>query len=361
MIKLLLINIFLKEFQMSNRIIWIDFIKVFSMLAVIILHAASPILYRLNHIDMGNWMAGNIYEGMVRMAVPLFFMVSGVLLLGSKKQESLIDFFKKRFSKVVIPLLVWSLVYILITKYSHGKDIDIFTHILYSFNKPQYYHLWFMYAILGIYLILPILKIFMQNSTKELQWYFVGLWFVVAIALPFFNHFHFIQLWVKSHLPMMVGYMGYLVLGYLLSQIKLNKKIFFIALFFIVLASFGTIYGTYTLSMEAGKFKGFFHGNFGLFTFTLAVGYFIVLRYIGEKVLVNQHKISSAITMISATSLGIYLVHPIFLRVFNKIGFNVFAGPAYLMIPAVAFVTLLCSFIVIYLIQKIPVVKQIAP
>ena len=331
------------------------------MLAVIILHASSPILYRLNHIDMNDWMTGNIFEGMVRMAVPLFFMVSGVLLLGSKKEEGLATFFKKRFSKVVIPLVVWSLIYILINKYSHGKDIDILTHILYSFNKPQYYHLWFMYSILGIYLILPILKIFMQNSTKELQIYFVGLWFVVAIALPFFNHFHFIQLWVKSHLPMMVGYMGYLVLGYLLAQIKLNKKIFFTALFFVFLASFATIYGTYILSIEAGKFKGYFHGNFGLFTFTLAVAYFIVLKYIGEKILVNHHKISQTITLISASSLGIYLIHPIFLRVFNKLGFNVFAGPAYLMIPAVALVTFACSFIVIYLIQKIPVVKQIAP
>jgi len=346
---------------MLNRIVWIDFIKVFSMLAVIVLHSASPILYRLKHIDFSDWMAGNIYEGMVRMAVPLFFMVSGVLLLGSKKEESLVDFFQKRFSKVVIPLLVWSLVYILITKYSHGKNIDILTHVFYSFNKPQYYHLWFMYAILGIYLILPILKIFIQNSSKELQWYFVGLWFVVAVALPFFNHFHLIQLWVKSHLPMMVGYMGYLVLGYLLAKIELNKKIFFTALLFIVLASATTAYGTYYLSTEAGKFVGYLHGNFGLLTFILAVTYFIILKFIGEKILVKHERVSSAITLISASSLGIYLVHPIFLRVFNKLGFNVFAGPAYLMVPAVAIVTLLCSFIVIYLIQKIPVVKQIAP
>ena len=346
---------------MSNRLLWIDLIKIFSMFSVIILHAASPILYRLNHIDFSDWMSGNIYEGMVRMAVPLFFMVSGVLLLGSKKEESLVDFFKKRFSKVVIPLLVWSFIYILITKYSHGKDIDILTHILYSFNKPQYYHLWFMYAILGIYLILPILKVFIQNSSKELQIYFVSIWFVVAVALPFFNHFHFIQLWIKSYLPMMIGYMGYLVLGYLLAQIKLNKKIVFTALIFIVLASTATIYGTYQLSIEANKFVGYLHGNFGPFTFILAVSYFIVLRYIGEKFLSDTSKVSQTITLLSATSLGIYLVHPIFLRVFNKLGFNVFAGPAYLMVPAVALGTFIASFIVIYLIQKIPVVKQIAP
>ena len=346
---------------MSNRLIWIDLIKIFSMFAVIILHAASPILYRLNHIDFTDWMSGNIYEGMVRMAVPLFFMVSGVLLLGSKKEESLTSFFKKRFSKVVIPLVVWSFIYILISKYSHGKDIDIITHIFYSFNKPQYYHLWFMYAILGIYLILPILKIFIQNSSKELQVYFVAIWFVAAIVLPFFNHFHLIQLWVKSHLPMMVGYMGYLVLGYLLAQIKLNKKILFTALLFIILASTATIYGTYYLSFEAKKFVGYFHSNFGPLTFILAVSYFIVLRYIGEKFLGNYHRLSQTITLISASSLGIYLVHPIFLRVFNKLGFNVFAGPAYLMVPAVALGTFIASFIVIYLIQKIPVVKQIAP
>jgi len=346
---------------MTNRIIWIDFMKIFSMFAVIILHSSAPILYRFNHIDFSDWMTGNIFEGMVRMAVPLFFMVSGVLLLNSKKEEGLLDFFKKRFSKVVIPLLVWSLFYILITKYSHGKNIDIFTHIIYSFNKPQYYHLWFMYSILGIYLILPILKVFIKNSNQQLQWYFIGLWFIAGVVLPFFNHFHFIQLWVKSHLPMMVGYMGYLVLGYLLAKITITKKLFFTALLFIVLGSTATAYGTYYLTNEASKFVGYFHGNFGLFTFILAVAYFIALKYIGENILVKYEKTSNIITLISASSLGIYLIHPMFLRLFNKLGFNVFAGPAYLMIPAVAIGTFLASFIVIYIIQKIPVIKQIAP
>ena len=233
--------------------------------------------------------------------------------------------------------------------------------MLASLNKPQYYHLWFMYSILGIYLILPLLKILIQHSSQTLQIYFVGLWFVASVFLPFFNHFHFIKLYVSAHLPMMVGYMGYLVLGYLLAKVTITKKIFFTSLLFVILGSIGTIYGTYYLTEKAGKFVGYFHGNFGLFTFILAVAYFLVLKYIAEHLLTQQHRVSQIITLLSASSLGIYLVHPIYLRILNKLGINVFAGPAYIMVPTVALIAFVLSFVTIYLIQKIPVIKQIAP
>ncbi len=58
----------------------------------------------------------NIYNSMMRMAVPLFFMASGALVLNSK-QENLSIFFKKRLLKVVIPLIAWSLIYIIFKIY----------------------------------------------------------------------------------------------------------------------------------------------------------------------------------------------------------------------------------------------------
>lgn len=343
---------------MLNRILWIDLIKIFSMFAVVFLHSAAPILDQIEKIDFSDWMTGNIYDSMVRMAVPLFFMVSGTLLLNSN-EESLSIFFKKRFLKVVIPLVAWSFIYIMLRKYGGSQDINILKNMLYSFNGPIYFHLWFLYTILGIYLFLPILKVFIKNSSQNLQIYFIILWAISVSIIPFINNFT--GLHIKSHLPMMVGYIGYLVLGYQLAKIQLTKRIFYISLFFILVSTLSTVFGTYYLSEKAHKFIGFFYEYFSISTLVQAISYFIFLKYIGENIFQKSIKISQTITTLSLASLGIYLIHPIYIKVLNKVGISVFNGNPIVMIPTTAILTFILSFITIFIIQKIPIVKHITP
>ena len=108
---------------MKERILWIDIVKIFAIFSVLILHSSSPILYMIGKIELDIWQIGNIYDSLVRMAVPLFFMVSGALLL-NQKEEALSRFFSKRFVKVIIPLIAWSIVYILFRKYALNQNID---------------------------------------------------------------------------------------------------------------------------------------------------------------------------------------------------------------------------------------------
>lgn len=327
------------------------------MFAVVVLHTAAPMLYKIGKVDFSDWMTANIYDSMVRMAVPLFFMLTGVLLLNSKNQP-LSVFFKKRFSKVAIPLLAWSLIYILYKKFAWHQDLNVLYEMIKALNHPQYWHLWFMYTILGIYLFLPILKIFIQNSSKTYQIYFVILWIISVSLIPFVNQTAGLS--IKSYLPMFSGYIGYLVLGYLLAQITISKKLVYIALFLILLSTLGTIYGTYELSQKAQKLNHFYYSYFSLTTLIQSVSYFIVLKYVGEKVLYST-KISKIITVLSVSSLGIYLVHPIYLKVLTKFGIDIFKGDPLIMIPVSSFATFLVSFATIYIIQSIPVLKRIAP
>ena len=328
------------------------------MLAVVFLHSAAPILYKIGKIDFSAWMTGNIYDSMVRMAVPLFFMVSGVLLLNSK-EEPLIIFFRKRFLKVMIPLIAWSFIYILFRKYELHQDINILKQIIYSFNGKVYYHLWFLYTILGIYLFLPVLKVFIKNSSQSLQIYFIVLWAISVSIIPFINNFTGLP--IKSHMPMMAGYIGYLVLGYQLAKIQITKKIFYISLFLIIISTLSTIFGTYYLSEKANKFIGFFYGYFGLSTLIQAISYFIFLKYISENIFSKSVKIPQLITILSITSLGIYLIHPIYIHILNKVGISVLNGNPIMMVPLTAILTFILSFITIFFIQKIPLVKQITP
>lgn len=343
---------------MLNRVIYIDLIKVFSIFAVVFLHSAAPILDKIGEIDFSDWMTGNIYDSMARMAAPLFFMVSGTLLLNAK-EEPLTIFFKKRFLKIFIPLMAWSFIYIIFKKYGAHQDINIFKQMIYSLNEPVYFHLWFLYAILGIYLFLPILKIFIKYSSQNIQIYFIVLWVFSVSIVPFINYFSGLS--IKSYMPMMAGYTGYFVLGYYLAKIRITKRVFYISLFSIFISTFGTVFGTYYLSEKASRFIDFFYTYFSVSTLIQAISYFIILKYIGENNFSNSVKKSRVISALSITVYGIYLIHPIYIRILNRLGINVFIGNPIMTVPAIAILTFLLSFLTIFIMQKIPIAKQIAP
>lgn len=346
---------------MKERIIWIDAVKVAAIFSVLILHAASPMLYKLGKIDFPIWQIANIYDSLVRMAVPLFFMVSGALLL-NQKEESLSTFFSKRFVKVIIPLVAWSIIYILFRKYALNQNIDISDHLFELFYKKQYFHLWFLYTLLGLYLFIPIFKVFVQHSSKTLQLYFLSLWMITVAIIPIINKFSDIT--IPNYLPMLSGHIGFLLIGYMLSKITISKKIFSLSILLIILTSCITIYGTHELYIEVNKFQSFFYKNLSLTTIIQSVSYFIVIRYLAIKLTSNTNSNQTLITQLSLTSFGVYLIHPIFLKLLRSLDISIFTLHGYkilYVIPLTAIAVWVLSFIAVTIIQRIPYVKAIVP
>jgi len=153
------------------------------------------------------------------MSVPLFFMISGFLLLG--KVEPIKIFLKKRMKKIIIPLMVWSVIYILWhAYYSNSSVINLksFYSVLFT---PASYHLWFLYALIGLYLYMPVLRIFVVNSNKTYIYYFIILWFLVSL-IPYIQGVTDIK--NEIDLRMMSGFIGYLVLGSFLGKIIIRKN-----------------------------------------------------------------------------------------------------------------------------------------
>jgi len=345
--------------QYNNRILWVDVIKIFSIFAVLFLHSAAPVLGAYNEINLNYWNIGNIYDSSVRMAVPLFFMLTGALLLNSK-EESLSIYFKKRFAKVVIPLIAWSLIYILFKKYVKHHDINILIEVIKMCVTPRYFHLWFLYAIIGIYLIIPILKIFINHSSKSMQLYFLILWIISFSLIPLISDITKYN--VPNYIPMMSGYVGFLIMGYLLSNLKISKRIFYYAILFSILSTLLTIFGTSFLSNRSKEFIETFYHYSSISTIIQAAAYFICLKYISENFIHKFSKLTVYIYFISCASLGIYLIHPMILFSLKRI--NVYAlngyNPLY-MVPLTAILGYIFSLIIILLMQKTPLLKQIVP
>ena len=347
----------------NKSILWVDFVKVIATFCVVFLHSAAPLLYRYNSLPLRYWWVGNIYDSMVRMCVPLFFMLSGYLLLG--KTETLTTFLSKRVNKVVVPLVVWSVFYIMWRIY-YDKDLSMSLRSFYgTLLTPAYYHLWFLYAIIGAYLYIPILRVIAQNSRNHILYYFIALWILAVSVIPLFEKITGISSTVD--LATLSGYAGYLVIGYLLGQREYSNKILFTAILVALVCVSITALGTFYLTMHGGgKLDGYFYGYLSPTVILLSVSVFLLLKHLAEKL--NALKTGPTINVIrilSLASLGIYLIHPVFLDLLGRgdLGYSVSAlsgNPLYY-VPITAISAFTLSFIATGILQWIPIVKRCVP
>jgi len=348
---------------MQNRLIWIDAVRFIAIFTVVILHTAAPLLSQYTQIPIINWHVANLYNSAVRMGVPLFFMISGFLLLRNYDEDTKV-FFTKRIHKVIIPMLAWSLIYILFIKYVQEKDINVIKRMIVALNMYTYYHLWFLYTLLGLYLITPFLRIIVKHASDKLLYYFLGLWLIHISIIPLINKFAHVAF--ESHLALMSDALGYFIFGYVLSKFSYSKKMFYGALLIFILSSIAVAGITFILTEQAGSFDKTFYGSQGGLGIVQSISTFILIKYwFNDRKVPLKESTSKFIKYFSVTSFGIYLVHPIIITVLEKayLGFSasVNNGNTALMIPLVSILTLLLSSIVIYMMQKIPYIKKIVP
>src|ERR1700749_2914497 len=108
-----------------QNINWISNLRLLALYAVIILHCSSPLLAGYGKVPASDWWVGDFFNAITRFAVPVFVMITGALLLN--RDYEIGDFLKKRLTRVVVPFLFWSLVYIWYSWYN--EDISFTNNI----------------------------------------------------------------------------------------------------------------------------------------------------------------------------------------------------------------------------------------
>lgn len=101
----------MKDSILNSRLVWLDVIRAVAMIMVIGVHCIDPfyISPTLGSIpEYRHWAA--IYGSLLRPSVPLFVMMTGLLLL-PVRQQPLGGFYKKRIFRVLFPFLIWSVLY----------------------------------------------------------------------------------------------------------------------------------------------------------------------------------------------------------------------------------------------------------
>lgn len=181
-----------------NRIVWMDWLRVAACFMVMVVHSTEPfyiggdgslVLTRADAIWVG------LIDSFVRVCVPLFVVASSFLQFPLSCPTG--EFFRRRAIRILVPFLLWTLVYAL----AYGEPVENLKDALLNFNMTAG-HLWFVYMLIGLYVLMPVLSPWAENvGRKELRVY-LGIWLLTTL-IPF------VRTWFGGDsLPMIYGPSG---------------------------------------------------------------------------------------------------------------------------------------------------------
>jgi surface polysaccharide O-acyltransferase-like enzyme len=356
------------------RLLWVDLVRAAAGFGVVFTHVTMIIvnywdkkpLVRGDEIDQIWWTTSVFYAFLARSALGLFFMISGYLLLPSLTET--FTFLKKRVWKLLIPLVFWGTFYIL----WHGNLPDSLLKttksilIALATGKVEF-HLWFLYVFIGLYLFIPILRIFVRNAKDSELWYYVAIWFILGPVFGWFLSLTGYQLALTQFLYF-GGFIGFLLLGYLLGKRDLGRKWIIAAWILLPLWAGAETFGLYYQTRVTKYMNDQWFDTLTIFVTPYVVLCFIALKGLGQRIqqsLSANSKLPAILETMSRASLGIILVHVFVLEVmYTGIG-GVHLAPydfhPILSVPVVSIVGYLICFAIVFVMQKIPLLRDTVP
>lgn len=294
----------------SDRILYIERLRVLATFSIIILHCNGPYFIDCELFGTRTWWGVNAINAIIRWGVPVFFMISGKLLINSEKEEVILDFIKKRCSKVVLPFMVWSGFYYVDYCLNLGKQPSLSEFIIKFLQNDISYHFWFVYTLFGLYLCVPFLRKLKQLGQDSMIRYLFYVIFFTSTIIPFVSFLVGVKIYAL--ITVFNGYLGWFLYGYILDKVKVTKKQKNIS-YLLGIAGFAmSLFGTYWLSNSEG-INAFFNGGYQLNIYMVATMMFLFFKYDFEKILFNP-KMDYVFMKLEKLSYGVYLIHIFVLR-----------------------------------------------
>ncbi|OYU82150.1 MAG: hypothetical protein CFE23_00030 [Flavobacterium sp. BFFFF1] len=339
----------------ENNFHWVENLRVIAIFSIILLHFSGPILYLYGHVPEHIWITGNIIDSCTRFAVPVFVMISGALLL--PKNEEIGYYLSRRLKRILLPFLFWSVIYIALVIYKKSRlkplsAADLADNVFNLLKNGSAEHLWYVYMLIGLYLVIPVLRRWIQHCPQKEIRFFLICWFItIAVEQPLLT-----GLKTAVSLSSFAGFMGYLVLGYYLSVNPAfsSQKAKTLSWLMIVSGIVITISGTHYLTYTDGRFNGYFYGYLKPNTLLVASGVFVMAKnmlHCGTTLMVR---------FISRYSFGIYLAHILIMRALDKLHINYNLLHPAVGIPLAAGLCLTLTAAVVFVVNKAPYGKYIS-
>lgn len=311
----------------------------------------------------GAWAVGWT-NSLMRVCVPLFVMISGFFLFPVGDERK---FFRKRFTRVLIPFVVWCVVYAFYY-YAQGTA-SLHTTLLNIAKIPVNYgtevgHLWFVYMLMGIYLIAPVFSPWIVSASRKSMELFLALW-GMTLLLPFI-HLFFSSVWGECYwnatptLYYFTGFIGYAVLAAYIKRFWMapSLRVDWLAIGMVVVGYSATAGGfLYRLRYEHQVQSLELTWNFTTLNVAImTAGLFLLFRNLRADR--ETSLVWRLIDDLSRMSYGMYLAHIIVLNAVHSL-MAPFLENAFLRIPAIALTTFVITYLGVKLLSLLPGSKYI--
>lgn len=351
------------EHTEKKHIAYLEVLRLVACILVVGVHVSAFNLEQVP-VESLNFKVMNGLDCLSILGVPLFVMISGALFLAPSYEITVKKFYTRKIPRIVFLYFFWLLFYNVVNFLENGTVWN-FTNVkkqivLESLLGKGMYHMWYLPMLAVLYLLTPFLKSFAADRKKCML--FCTLGFGYSILLPTALKFEFPyrtiveSLYNQFDCSFFGGYVTYYVLGHVLHEyvpkLSAQKKA---ALGLGGVIAMGIeIAVCNAWSMKTGIMSTILNTPFSVTAFIGAAAIFLLLRdgVSGRK----QEELSGRLT---GLTLGIYLIHPLFLRIYGWLGGTTLFAPAAIAVPLIIVLITLISGAAVYVLSKIPVVKKI--
>ena len=305
-----------------------------------------------------------------KFSVPLFFMISGALML-DKETESYLNLWGRKILKILALLFIWSIPHYLIFVYNGDAEFDFITFITRFAVTNWNSSLWYLYAYIPFLMSVPLLQRIAKALSNKEYLYLISLAVGFLSLLPVgqyliwrghyeFNNYFRLE-WVCSNILL------YPLIGFFfrhrISDLLDKKKIILLWILNII-AIFVSCYLTNhraSLTGELSEAKSqMFHNTFVLVNCT---SIFVTCQYFVRHVHIAPW-IQRVIVSLGGCTFGVYLLHMFIHRFFGEIGlikwiYNIFKVTPMLSIWLYCACVFAVGYLFTLLLKRIPVVRKI--
>lgn len=335
---------------MKKRIVYLDLLRIIAITAVVMIHVSAENWY-VTTVD-NNWLMNNFMNSLVGMwAVPMFVTISGALLLGNEK-FNIKTLFTKYLPRIILILVVWHTLYYFYENpvLSLNNIIQCIKHLIVG---KVYSHLWYLYLVIGLYILTPILNKLVKSLEQKEYIYMLIIGFGLTSVVTTLNYFidYDLNQLVNPYMVLNFSVMlFYYLLGYYLRKwgIPHSKIILIISIILLIVMSITQN----IISIKRGVPISY-SGTSNILAVFIVSSLFTVLK--------NNKKIkdNKIITKLGSLTLGVYLIHFFVEKTLFGFGLNSNVINPILGNILITLIVLIISYMISFLISKAPVIKKI--
>lgn len=340
----------------NNRLNNYDLLRILCAIGVIIIHVTGTYIGNTRTLinqnkEINYTLIEAFFDCIGRFAVPVFLMLTGVFTLSNPKNKNFSYFYKKSIKNIFVPTIIFTILYIIyqiIISFTF-KDISLKSIRYNVIHGEPYYHLWYMYMLIGVYMLIPfIIRLKDDIGIKRFKMVSI-LFFPIAILSLWTTEFKF-----NWNFGMSFLYCSYVMIGYIISKSVKNKSVIKFIMF-LILGILLEIFATYKVNdiiLQGVTFDEVKYTIQGPSSPIIALAsIFIFIAFSNLEVKQNFYFISSLTFYIYLVHAGVFDVIKRIFRIFNIEKYFYYSNP-YCAIPVFTIIVFILSILVSILYIK---------